>query len=800
MAANTQTIADPDYHEYADWIELYNSGMVSVNLKNFSITDNLSQPRKYQFVTDIIIAPGAFLLIWADDKNTGTHANFKLSASGEKIGLFNAAGQVVDTLTFGAQQDDISCGRFPDAAPLYYFFKPATPGSANLENGIYNRLADPVNSFKGGFYTSPVLVTISHPVPDVTIRYTLNGETPSSNSSLYTAPIRIDSTTVLKARAFKAGILASKTITNTYFITENTRLPVFSLSTDPGNFFSDTAGIYVIGTRGITGLCSTSPRNWNQEWERPVAIEFFERDRNKGFSASAGVKIYGGCSRIYAMKSLAFYFRDDYGYGKLDYRLFPWLPLEEYNNFVLRSSGQDWWRTMFRDGMVQTLISQGTNLAVQAYRPSVVFLNGSYWGIYNIREKLNEHYLESHYQVDKDNVDIIEISKAVSANNGDTIAYSQMMNYVATHDLSQPENYNYIKSILDIDDYIDYSTVEIYAANGDWPGANSKLWRERTSTGKWRWMVYDLDFTFGGNAQGMYNTNSLANATAISGPNWPNPPWATLLLRKLLENTEFKNNFIQRMAAHANTTFRKEFVHHVIDSLSAVIAPEIARHKARWPQSISMGSDWNVNVQLMKDFATTRSAALSGFYITKFGLDGLYKINISRSNPARGKIFISTVEIKQDSLDHTFFKNVPLSVKAVAQNGSRFVKWEGLSTSTAPEIILSGHTPGTLTAVFEAANGVEENGTLKKDFNVFQNYPNPFNPVTKIGFVLPVKADVQFSVYSYLGELISTQLLSGLTEGYHEHEFNGSHLASGIYLYEIRTDKLRAVKKCILMK
>ena len=135
--------------------------------------------------------------------------------------------------------------------------------------------------------------------------------------------------------------------------------------TDPENFFSDTSGIYVIGTNGITGHCSTAPRNWNQDWERPVNLEFFERDRSTGFKVAAGVQIYGGCSRLYPEKSLAFYFRSQYGPGKLNYRLFDDLDLTEYNNFVLRSSGQDWWRTMYRDGMVQTLIEQGMSSTIR---------------------------------------------------------------------------------------------------------------------------------------------------------------------------------------------------------------------------------------------------------------------------------------------------------------------------------------------------------------------------------------------------------------------------------------------------
>ncbi|MCE1189218.1 MAG: CotH kinase family protein [Ignavibacteria bacterium] len=800
MAANTKTLADPDFHEYGDWIELYNPGTQSINLKGWSITDDFSKPAKYVFSTDIVIQPAGYLVIWADDHATGTHANFKLSASGERAGIFNAGGQVIDTVSFGSQQDDISWGRYPDGAAAWYFFKPATPGSANIELGIYNRQEKPQLSLKAGFYPGPVTLTLSHPVTDAQIRYTLNGKPPTQNSTLYTQPFRIDSTTVLKTAAFKQGAVSSKIVSATYFINENTSLPVLSLSTDPDNFFSDTMGIYVIGTRGITALCSTGPRNWNQDWERPVDIEFFEKDRAAGFSASAGVKIHGGCTRLYDMKSLAFYFRDQYGYSKLNYKLFPWLNVTEYNNFILRNSGQDWYRTMFRDAMVQTLIGRTTSVDVMAYKPAVVFLNGAYWGIHNIREKLNEHYVESHYGVNPDSVDVIEMSKSVSASNGTTVAYNALIDYLNSHDLSIAENYEYIKSVIDINNYVDYMAVEIYAANGDWPGNNTQLWRERSPNGKWRWMVYDLDYTFGGNSAGQYNTNTLATVTAENGPSYPNPPWSTLLLRKLLANPDFKNLFIQKSAAHGNITFRKEYVNQLIDSLAAVIAPELPRHRARWPKSISMSSDWQANIQIMRDFTDKRPLSLRGFYADKFALTGSYSITIQRNNSAAGEIYTADLRIRQDSLSNVFYKNIPVTIRAVANPGYHFVRWEGLSTSTASVITLAGNTNGSLTAIFDKGSAVQGNTPRVQEFEVMQNYPNPFNPVTTIGYILPEKSDVKITIYSPLGKQVQSVTYTGQQAGYHSYTLNALALPSGVWFYEISTPKARAVKKCLLVK
>jgi hypothetical protein len=800
MASNDSTIRDPDFHEYADWIELYNSGSAPVNLNGYSITDDLRQPQKYRFATNVLVPPHSFILIWADDRAVGTHTNFKLNASGESIGLFDASARVVDTLRFGAQHADVSYGRSPDGTPTWYRLLPASPGSTNLPSQIL--LDPPILSHPNGFYAAPFTVTLTHPDAEAAFYYTRDGHTPTVSSTRYTAPIRIDSTTALRVLAFKSGLRPSVVVTATFFVQEPTTLPVFSLVTDPENFFSDTSGIYVAGTNGIIGNCSTAPRNWNQDWERPVDVELFESNRRSGFHVACGAKIFGGCARLYPEKSLAFYFRDHYGFSKLNYQLFPDLPISEYNNFVLRSSGQDWWRTMFRDGMAQTLIKQGMRVDVQNYRPSVLFINGQYWGIHNIREKLNEHYIASHHGANPDNIDLIDISKGVSAAHGDTAAYNSLMRFLNTHSLAIQANYDSVAAVVDINNYIDYTLAQIYAANGDWPGANMKLWKERTASGKWRWLIYDLDFTFGGNAQGRYNTNTLAQATATNGPSWPNPPWSTLMLRKLLENLGFKNESIQRYAVHLNTTFYPPRVVHIIDSLAAGIASEIPRHKIRWPQSLSLDTQtWAGNIQIMRDFAALRPAASIGHFTSQFALSGTYTLIMRRRYPDQGTIFTHGVEAARADSPYVFFKNVPLRISAVPQPGFRFVRWTGVVSSAASETTIVLNTSGTLSAIFEPAsvNVVEANGS-ETGYRLFDNYPNPFNPSTTIGFRLPLDSDVSLSVFNTLGQRVALLVEGRVEAGYHRVVFDASHLASGLYVYRLQAGGFLSTKRMVLLK
>ncbi|MFH0733790.1 MAG: CotH kinase family protein [bacterium] len=734
MASNSTTIQDPDYNSYGDWIELYNSSTNEFNLKDCYITDDKTNNQKYKFTDDLIIPANGYILIWADDYNTGAHVNFKLSASGEYIGLYDPSLNIIDSLTFSVQQPNISCGRFPDAANDFYLFNPSSPLSTNLESSIFNRLPDPIFSLESGFYTGMPVLQLSCSVEGAKVYYTVDGNIPNVNSTVFQNDLHLASTLVVKAVAIKEGFIKSKVITNTYFINETSDLPIFSISTNPDNFFSDTSGIYVIGTNGITALCSTGPRNWNQDWERPITIEFFEQNKERVFNVETGVKIYGGCTRLYPQKSLAFYFRDEYGYGKLNYRLFPDLKITEYNNFTLRSSGQDWWRTMFRDAFVHTLIRQNTNVDAQAYRPTVMFLNGDYWGIHNLREKLNEHYIEEHFQVAEDNLDLIEYSKGITANNGDKVAYDNMIAYFTNNNLADEAKYNYINSIVDLDEFIDYQICQIYGANADWPGSNTKLWHARDNSVKWRFMIYDMDFTFGGNGNGQFDSNTLLLATDSISTTYPSPTWATLMLRKLLKNTNFRNEFIQRFAARINTTFEPSYVISVIDSIKAMIENEMPKHKLRWPQSASYTTGWDNNVEIMRDFSVKRPDFMRQFLMEYFNITGTYNLTFNINNAQWGNIFVQNINIK-DNYVQTLFKNIPVKIKAVSMPGYRFVKWEGASNSTDKEITLSLANSNNISAIFEVDQLLNQNIVINeinyKSYNLFDtgDWVELYNPL-----------------------------------------------------------------------
>ncbi len=799
MALNEATIADPDFGAYSDWIEIYNPAPATATLDGFFLTDDLAEPFKWPFPTGLQVAAYGYLLVWADDRNSGLHANFRLSGAGESVGLYDAAGNAIDAVQFGPQAAEVSFGRMPDGSGQLSFFDEPTPGATNAQTGYLGIAPPPSFSIPRGLYTTGTGVELSTTFPASVIRYTTDGSPPLETSTVYSSPVSLSSTTVVRAAVFRQGYLPSAIVTNTYLVGESTALPIVSLATHPDNFFDDEIGIYVEGTNGIPGYCRSIPLNWNQDWERPVHAELFEPGGTPGFSLDAGVKIHGGCTRLYPQKSLAIFARSVYGTSRINYPIFEDRSLTSYNNLVLRTSAQDWWRTMFRDGMIQTLIGQAMDLETQAYRPAIMLLNGEYWGIHNLREKQNEHYFADHFGLDPDGVEILDSD---SGNlTGQSAHYDEMMSYLLSVDMTRPEVLDVVDTYMDVGAYIDYLIAEIYSANADWPGNNLKLWRPKTVGGRWRWVIFDLDMGFAGNANSQYYSNTLALATDPNGSEWPNPPWSTLILRTLLKNPDFRGEFIQRFAAHVNTTFSPERVFHLIDSLRAQIAAEIPRHKQRWPQSISYSRTWDDAIQLMQTFATNRARYVRPHFYDYFGLSGSARLTLSVSDAAGGHIVAHGVRMPGPSIGAVFFRDVPVRLRAVASPGHRFERWEGLVQLSSDTVSVFLTQNADLTAVFAPDDTPTSVGSaIPRTTRLLHNYPNPFGRTTHIHFELAEPGDVSLDLYDVLGRKVATIADGFRAAGQHTVVLDGASLDSGVYFYRLRSEGFQRVRALSILR
>ncbi len=801
MASNAATIDDPDFRDDSDWLEIYNAGDSVIQLQGFFLSDDLDEPFKWQIPIKFTLRPKKCTIFWADGKNTGRHTNFKLSKDGEQISLFAPNGSLLDTLSFGFQQTDISSGRYPDGSKNWYYFKEPTPGLPNDSKGFQGFVLLPQFSLQAGFYNDSQTVEIISDDPTATIRFTRDGSLPDENSETYSSPILIDTTTVLRAHGFKDGYIPSTTITNSYFIDESISLPVVSIATAPANLWDDELGIYVAGTNGITGYCSRTAKNWNRDWERLVSLELFEENGTRGFHINAGMKIGGGCTRKYPQKTLAIYVRTKYGTGQINYKFFDDKSITSFNNIILRNFGQDFYRTLFRDLMMQSLIKDRMDVDWQAGQPAVVFLNGVYWGIHNIREKHNEHYFESNYDLNPKKIDILFGNASVKQGSPDH--YKNMINFIKSNDIAINENYQYIATQMDINNYIDYQIAEIYFANFDWPANNQKYWRSQTSDGKWRWIIFDLDLGFGAHSNGQYDTNTLENASTENGQYYSNPPWSTFLFRSLLKNQSFRNEFIQRFVIHLSTTFKLQRVLPFIDRFKNKIAQEVPRHNTKWQDSMSFGNSWEELIDVLRQFARKRPDFVRIHLENKFDLNTPVKLSITKNDSLAGKILANGVEIQNNTYEIIVFKNIPIKFTAVPAKGYHFVQWQGLSDGISDSIYVFLTDNDSLTAVFEqdvSQTPNDDANQINTRYHLGQNYPNPFNPVTRIHFRIPREQWVFLLVYDLLGNEVAKLVDNRLMAGNHKIIFNGSKLPSGIYIYKMQAGVYSAQKKFIMLK
>jgi len=479
-------------------------------------------------------------------------------------------------------------------------------------------------------------------------------------------------------------LLPGKVVTHTYFINENITLPVVSLSTDPDHLFDPETGIYV---------------NFWDEWERPVHFEFYETDGTQKVNVDAGIMIGGGATRRRPQKTFRIYFRSQYGTNKIDYQIFPNLPIFEFTTLFLRNSGNDWDQTHFRDGFLQILVKD-LDLDTQAYQPAITFLNGEYWGILNIRERLTEDYLGPHYGVDPDKVDLLEIASNIFAIEGDLNKFNSIYSYIQNNDFKNDTHYDYIQTQLDINNFLDYVISEIYFNNTDWPTNNVKLWRSKSETGKFRWMLFDLDWSYGyqrlrlGSAdKNTYKGNTLVYALQTDNL------YIALMLRKFLENNQFKTEFINRFADYLNTVFQPEHVLPLISEIQSMLDPEMPRHYDKF-KDVSINR-WYQSITIFENFATNRPQYIREHIKNYFGLTDIVQVNLQISPANSGSIIVNHIRINESPWQGDYFTDVPVKFTAVPNLGFRFKGWTG-NVESDSVMITKILTDGiSLTANFE---------------------------------------------------------------------------------------------------
>ncbi|MFN4255685.1 MAG: CotH kinase family protein [Saprospiraceae bacterium] len=566
---------------------------------------------------------------------------------------------------------------------------------------VQSQTVAPVSvSAPGGKYAGSLTLSLSCPTSGASIRYTTDGSIPTATSPIYTAPLTLTTTTPLRARAFKTGQTASTVATHTYFFGLNHTFPVVSLVFEDKDFFDPATGIYA---------------NPDQNWERRTNIELFENQaQTAAFNHFVETEIQGTGSAQLPQKSLDIKPKNALGSATLNYRIFPDLPFDQYRRLVLRNGGQDWNITMFRDEFVTDLVGNVADLGgilqkpaldLQAWRPAVAYFNGQYWGIHNLRERMNRFYVEQHYGYPEGSFDMIEnYSEAIS---GDSIEWFRFIKWVENTDFTDDSNFANLLQRIDYQNYLDYCALYVYIDNQDWPGNNVRRFRERKPDAKWRWICFDFDFTLGLFQPGAWNTgdaspDALARLLMPNGLNWPNPDWSTLLFRKCWENARFRRDFGNRMADFMNTIFAPARFGARLDGFTNLYRPEIERHFKRWTSGF-YEPFWLDNIEKTRSFGAARPQFVRGHVAQNLPeVTGSAAFTVSAAPKNGGTVRVSTITLAEANFPWTgtYFTGLKIPVKAVAAPGFVFKNWSDASLGTADSVAVTLAAAKTLTAIF----------------------------------------------------------------------------------------------------
>jgi len=638
----------------------------------------------------------------------GLHTNFKIASAGEHLFLSDPNGIHLDSVFSDQIPVDISFGRQPDGSSNWVFFDAPTPGSINNSVGFNPVPVSQVQfSIPGGPYQTGVSLQLASLSSEDSIYFTTDGSDPTKNDQLYIQEININNTTTVRARVIREGHIPGKISTHSYLINSTPTLPVVFVTTAPHNLWDEEYGMYVLGDNASYEFPHFGANFW-EDWERPANISMYLPNGNLAFQIDAGIKIFGNWSRGHPQKSISIHTHKSMGTDKIKYKIFDDLDIEEFKTIILRNSGNDFNNTMLRDAFCNRVVSS-LGLDQQAYRPSVVYLNGEYWGIQNIREKVNEEFIAAHHGIEEDKIDILEGNGQVV--RGSPEHYEAMIEYLSTHNLASEDNYIHVKNQMDVDNFIKYQMTEIFIDNRDWPGNNIKCWREREPYGKWRWIMFDSDFGFNTWATDNQSFNTLDFALEPNGPDWPNPPWSTFLLRKLLENTSFRYDFINCFADNLNTVFEPSVMHNHLNNMISLIEPEIQHHFTRWGGNIGY---WDNRISAIRSFIDERQDYVRGHIRNQFGLSGLYQLNVDIEG--NGQIQLNTIKLSDFPWNGLYFNDVPINLEAIPDPGFRFVEWKGIETSDRERLTIDMNTTTDIIAVFEQVD-IDYNQVIINEIN-----------------------------------------------------------------------------------
>ena len=689
-----------------DWVEIFNGTAAAVDLTGYFLSDKASNLTKWQIPSGTVPANG-YLLVVASGRNTTMggelHPNFSLKQTqNDWIILANNLGNVLDSIKIiNGTKKDHSVGRSTNGAADWKLFTTPTPGAANT--GAQNFYEPkPVISIAPGFYAAAQNVTITSANAGATIRYTLDGSEPNAGSTAYTGPINIATTTVLRAATFGAN-QPSFVETNSYFIGVTHTVPVVSVCGE------DVFDLVANGNQG----------GWGGNPNKIGSFELFEQNGLFIDEGDGDFNKHGNDSWAYDQRGFDFIMRDQFGYTDgLDHQIFPEKSRDNFQRVILKPGASDNYPfepggAHIRDPFVHTLsIRADMLLDERTWRPAVVYLNGQYWGVYEIREKADDHdYTKYYYQQDKFNLQYLKTWGGTWQDYGAPNAqpdWDALVTFIMSNNMAPGPDFDYVTSQLKWASLCDYFMFNSYVVNQDWLNWNTAWWRGMDPAGqkkKWRYTLWDMDATFGHYTNYTGIPDPSANADPCNAENLPDPGGQghTDILEKLIaENPQVEQYYVTRYIDLVNTHFSCDYMNTLLDSMVNILAPEMVGQVSRWGGSIA---GWQANVQAMRDFIDDRCLALEQGLIDCYDLEGPYDVTFDVDPVASGTIKVNSIWAPTYPWTTSYYGGIETLTIAQPEPGYIFDHWEYVVGPMTSAITMDTNgitltAPDSVTAIF----------------------------------------------------------------------------------------------------
>ncbi|MDO9187175.1 MAG: CotH kinase family protein [Bacteroidia bacterium] len=779
--SNVNTIVD-NYGETPDWVELYNAGSSAVSLSGYYLSDKISNPTKWPIPVGVSIGANSYLIIWISGNDTlngiNVHAGIKLTQTKPEALVFaDASGVIIDSITLNPTQENHSRGRTTDGGAIWGVFTTPSPAASNTAAKLEYAIR-PSMDIPAGFYASAQTVSITAPGTGLSIYYTVDGSIPTTGSTIYSAPISISTTTVLRARTFSSDPLVPSSFveSNTYFINTNHTVAVVSV-------FGDQVDDLLSGSY----------------LDPETGLEYFDESKAQVAETNGLTNKHGNDSWAYDQRGFDYVSKDEMGYNyAINYKVFSNKSRSSFQRIIFKPAANDNYPfetggAHIRDSYAHTLSQRGNlNLDERTWAPAVLYVNGQYWGVYDVREKVDDSdFTDYYYDQPEEELQYLKTWGGTWSEYGGVQAQTDwdvLKNYIITNNMAVQANYDYVDSVFNVKSFVDYFVFNSWLVTSDWLNYNTAWWRGLNPSGdkkKWRYTLWDLDAIMGHyiNYTGVPDPTPNADPCDVETLPDPGGQGHTQMLNSLMANPGFKQFYQARYIDLMNTTLNCSFTLPLYDSMIAVIQPEMQGQCTRWGGTYST---WQANAASFRTDISTRCNAMTQGVMDCYSLTGPYPISVDVVPAGGGNVKINSITPSAYMFQAPYFGGMQTVFRASANTGYVFDHWE-----------IQNHTLLPSTLVDSVSVSFTQQDTV---IAVFRLIAQPPLPLTTGALTIPTvfspnddgvndifkvasqnMATINCKIYDRWGILVNE--LTKLNEGWNGRTTSGLPCKVGVYFY-----------------